>query len=246
MTITSATNDKVQGMPDQNGSSENYGRTEYVFSRTPEGLTFIGDFEGLYLAEDDPWAQSVGDDRMGEYYKMARARLVALVARPNGGSIAEVGCGLGQVCAMIAEAASGRKVIGLDISETAVARARERYHDLEFHVCDIRRGWPDAAGDQHAVVLMNQMLWYVLDDLDEVLRTLWARVEPGGRLVIANAFFQGNQAYGRDIVCGFEGLVEFVMARRPEEMILSLASLNVDDDLPFDDGILVLQRSMRL
>lgn len=221
-------------------------RKDHVFRRGQDGsLAFVGDFEGLYRDIEDPWAQSVADDRMGAYYLAARERLISIIqAEQEPGSVIELGCGLGQVCAMVNDAGVARRVVGLDISETAIEKARERYPHLEFHAADARRGWPSAVGGDFNVGLMNQMLWYVLDDLSDVLTRLVEAVRPGGRVIVAQAFFRGTQEYGTNVVDGFLGLVRFVAKHPPAGAYLVHADLMENPELSFDDGIVVLRRPL--
>ena len=41
---------------------------EYVFKKNQEGqLEFVGDFDGYYKNDDDPWGQSATDISMAPY-----------------------------------------------------------------------------------------------------------------------------------------------------------------------------------
>ena len=49
---------------------------EYVFKNVKgDQLAFVGDFEGFYKNEDDPWGQKGGDARLNEYYQYSRHNL---------------------------------------------------------------------------------------------------------------------------------------------------------------------------
>jgi SAM-dependent methyltransferase len=216
---------------------------DYVFSAGDDGsLVFVGDFEGLYRDVDDPWAQSIPDQRMGAYYVRARERLMAIVAATPVDAVAEVGCGLGQVCAMLRDAKLAQRVVGLDISETAIRKAAARHPGIAFHVADIRSGWPASAGGGFDVIIMNQMLWYVLAELDEVIARLVDAVRPGGRVIVAQAFLHGSQKYGHDVVDGFHGLLGFLTSHDLRSARVTHADLEARPGLPFDDGIVVLHR----
>lgn len=219
---------------------------DHVFKRGQDGsLSFVGDFEGLYQDVEDPWSQSVSDERMGAYYHVARERLISVIrSEEHLEGVIELGCGLGQVCAMVHEAGAARRVVGLDISRTAINKARRRFPHLEFEVIDARRGWPRSVGRGFDVGLMNQMLWYVLDDLTDVLTRLVEAVRPGGRVILAQAYFRETQEYGADIVDGFSGLVHFITAHPPGGAYLVHANLLENPELPFDDGIVVLRRPL--
>lgn len=62
----------------------------FVFKTIPGKyeIEFVGDFEGLYLMEDDPWYQSGTDDRLKDYYAYSRKLLVNYIIdylQPQGG-----------------------------------------------------------------------------------------------------------------------------------------------------------------
>jgi SAM-dependent methyltransferase len=217
---------------------------DFVFRRERDGsLEFVGAFEDLYKAIEDPWAQSVPDERMGAYYEQSRNRILSLL-RGFGGveHLVELGCGLGQVCAMIYEAGVASRVTGLDVSITAIEKARKRHPNLEFDVADARKDWPASIGRGFDAILMNQMLWYILEDLDGVFSRTVSLLRPNGRLIVSQAFIQDNQQYGADIIDGFQGLVRYVASIDPKIAKVVYAGLLEDPDLPFDDGIVVLRR----
>ena len=48
---------------------------ECLFKKNQEGqLEFVGDFDGYYQNDDDPWGKSTTDISMAPYYKKSRAR----------------------------------------------------------------------------------------------------------------------------------------------------------------------------
>ncbi len=67
----------------------------------------------------------------------AKLKLVISDLRPN--VILEVGCGEGYIAALVKSIWPRVTYTGIDISESAVALARERCPDLTFNVADIRQ-----------------------------------------------------------------------------------------------------------
>src|SRR3990167_2863938 len=53
---------------------------------------------------------------------------------PDSGTALDFGCGCAEFTGVIAQALPGWRVVGADISTTAVAKAAERYPTLTFHV----------------------------------------------------------------------------------------------------------------
>src|SRR5262249_37600603 len=108
--------------------------------------------------------------------------------------VLELGSGLGQFTAALA--AAGFDVRGVEISPTAVDKARHRYPGLEFQVGDVLDFEKYRSFDPDAVV-MAAITWLVLDNLDELLRFL--RSEYAGRYLVhlLHTYGPGVQQYGR-------------------------------------------------
>lgn len=217
----------------------------FVFREGPSGeLEFVGDFDGLYGAESDPWGQSGSDPRLGRYYDRSRATIIDML-RPLAplDSVLEVGCGLGQVCAEIRESGCTTVVHGVDSSRLAVEKARGRFADIRFFVGDIRDPAFAAPRARYGAVVVNQTLWYILDGLPQALDNVHRLLGPGGHLLIANAFMRTPQRYGREIVDGFDGLVRYLANHTDGTFTFREARLHSDADLLYDDGH-VLMRSV--
>ena len=99
--------------------------------------------------------------------------------RADGLPVLELGCGSGHDSDVLA--AAGHRVVGLDRSDSAVARAREHVPSAVFHCQDLRDPWPvERAG----VVLASLSLHYFPWDETVVLVERIRRVlEPNGLLV---------------------------------------------------------------
>jgi trans-aconitate methyltransferase len=69
--------------------------------------------------------------------------------------ILELGCGGGRDTEVLA--AAGRRVVGVDLSSAAIARAREHVPSAVFHCQDIREPWPV---ERTGVVLASLSLHY--------------------------------------------------------------------------------------
>ena len=215
---------------------------DYVFRETPDGrLKFVGDLEGLYKNNDDPWGQKGGAGRLKDYYLSSRKKIVERIPKlhPNA-MVLEVDCGLGQVCGQIKAAGATNRVDGVDISATAVARAREAYPDIDFHVGDISDSRFSLGNKTYDIILINQVLWYVLDHLAFVFRNCQKIRKQGSYLYICNAFMRRTQRYGKDIVDGFDGLVSYIVKHTGREYAFVEARLDTAEEHPYDDGHIIL------
>ena len=88
---------------------------------------------------------------------MARAGLMP------GMELLDMGCGRGRHAQLFAEA--GLKVVGIDLSESSVADARERASSVEFHVHDMRNPFATARFD--GVVCLFTSLGYSNNRADD-------------------------------------------------------------------------------
>ena len=72
---------------------------DFIFRENDKGaLEFVGDFNGLYSANDDPWSQSGRKLEWSPYYNFSRARITNELKKYSGNrNVLEVGCGLGFV-----------------------------------------------------------------------------------------------------------------------------------------------------
>lgn len=108
-------------------------------------------------------------------------RWLKLIAeRAAGRPILELGCGGGRDSSTLA--AAGHAVIGNDLSDTAIARVRERVPTGQFHVQDIRAPFP--ADEGLGVILASLSLHYFewSETLDLVAR-IHRHLRPGGVLL---------------------------------------------------------------
>ncbi len=216
---------------------------DFVFREHDGGLALVGDFDGLYQAESDPWQQGARCGAMAAYYAYSRCRVghalrLLLPVTFEAGRCIEVGCGHGHALAYFAGICGG-DWLGFDISPTAIAGARERFPAHRFEVIDIRRlyGANRVGAD---VVLLNQMLWYVLEDIDAVIANCIAMVKPGGLVAVSQAFLTGAQRYGAGIANGFDGALAMMLRCTG----LQLVHAEYDDTGRFahNDGLMVFRR----
>lgn len=225
---------------------------DFIFRRTEGGdLTWHGDFEGLYRAMDDPWGQSGAHPRMRDYYADSRQRLVdTLVNLSNQSAVEvrwrsalEVGCGTGYVTRLLREKFPGRRVHGCDISHTAIERAWALHHNAFFYTLDIAKPVEEDRFyvSNYDVVVLNQILWYVLERLALVLDNCGKLLLPDGHLIIHTAFLD-EQNFGRHVLDGFHGLIRWVLENTSAWHIVGAYYDPTSRHAPYHDGVLVLQK----
>ena len=116
-------------------------KDEFIFQEGRDGkLQFVGDFDGLYASDIDPWGQSAkGDLNYKKYYEFSRARLArAIKSIENKKAVLEIGCGMGFGLNFLADTLSGSSLSGVDISARAIEQARKKISQAQLYG---RRHW---------------------------------------------------------------------------------------------------------
>ena len=119
-------------------------------------MQFIGDFDGLYATESDPWCQSsnsLGSSSYSKYYDFSRTRLAEEIADIKNQDLLEVGCGGGFVLNFLADSFPGSSLSGVDISPIAISQARKRFPEYNFLVGDIQS--PEFSEEQKYSLVKN-------------------------------------------------------------------------------------------
>jgi trans-aconitate methyltransferase len=105
------------------------------------------------------------------------ADMLPLLAPESGERILDLGCGLGQLTAKIAEA--GAHVVGIDSSPDMIGQARQNYPKLDFRLVNATQfNFPEPFD----AVFSNAVLHWVTD-AEAAVRNIAAALRPGGRFV---------------------------------------------------------------
>jgi SAM-dependent methyltransferase len=205
-------------------------------------LELVGDFEGLYQAEPDPWQQSGDPGQHSDYYLFSRGRLFKAVQDHASGwgrkKILEVGCGHGHVTALLNMIG---QCTGLDVSPTAIARAKVMYSNCDFLVGDITDPYPPRLPNTHHAIVLGQVFWYILHEFDRVMQNCYDLLSLGGVLIISQAFLKGEQRYGQELANGFDGALRLLLEY---DRLFQLVEARYDDSDRYThhDGLLVLRK----
>ena len=155
----------------------------------------LGEFEKMYENSlEIPWHQ----DKMA--LNTSGEIVLTLIKKHSSEikSVLDIGCGLGYFTSRIADILpKGSRVIGLDISHTAVEKAKKTFPNVEFYQADCRK--PGALSRYYGdLVLCRQLFWYVSDQLEQVLRNL--RVCTNSRLLVEQSFPKGHNFVGAEVI----------------------------------------------
>jgi len=210
----------------------------YIFKENTMGeLTFEGKFEQYYQECDDPWNQS-GQGNMLQYYSRSRKTIAKHLNNYQIKKTIEVGCGLGYACNELSKQTQ-TEIEGIDISTEAISQAIKKFPNFDFFVGDITNINFKTNVVSYQCVLLNQLLWYILEDLQLSINNSISMLETNGLLIISNAFAR-EQRYGKNIIDGFDGAFKYFNNCSPKLKLIH-AEFN-DSNNRVIDGIFVLKK----
>jgi SAM-dependent methyltransferase len=172
-------------------------------------------FDAMYSAASDPWGFQ---ERW--YERRKRAISLALLPAERYRAAFEPGCSIGLLTAMIASRCD--TLLSCDLAPAAVRDAARRTADLP-HVRVERRGipgeWPVGRFD---LIVLSEVLYYFGDhDLEQVLKSAAAALEPEGTLLavhwrhpVADHARSGDDAHRA--LAAQPGLARLVSLREPD------------------------------
>jgi SAM-dependent methyltransferase len=160
---------------------------------------FVGKFEEMYQKFSDPWTQSI---QPNPYSRMAG---IQSLKKFNIQSVVEWGCGLGYYAEAIYKE-TGIIPKSLDISETAIEKAKFLFPHLDFEV-DVVKNLKNY--QNYEAILFAELTWYVLDDLQSIFADMLQYFE--GKYFINNlVFYKGTQKYGNQYFTNLKEYIDFV------------------------------------
>lgn len=162
---------------------------------------FIGEFEEMYRRFDDPWEQT-----QREKYASDKAIALNIIQKYERKNVVEFGSGLGRFTNSISEITDA--VVGIEVSETAVRRAKAQFESLEFRCASfpdldyLRTRQPDC-------IVMAEVTWYVLDHLDRFLAFLRAEMPHVLLIHLLTTYAPGVQQYGREKFTNLQEITDY-------------------------------------
>ena len=137
------------------------------------------------------------------------------------------------------------KMVGVDISPTACERASQLHPDIEFICGDIMHKHSRRQSDDQPLfgfVLFQQILWYILHDIDSAVMNALSWLRPYGFLIVQQAFLKKPQRYGREIADGFPGTWDLFRRRYARQLELQALHYAVHEEHEHYDGILLFKK----
>ncbi len=169
---------------------------------------FIGKFEEMYQHFEFPW-----DQKNREIFQTEKAiilnHLTKIEKEKGKINVIELGCGLGYFSEQIRKKLLKKsKILGIDISETAIKKAKKKFPSCFFQTGDVldfqtyEKFNPD-------VIVMSQISWYILPKLKKLLSYLEKKF-PDIIIIHTLVTYTGkNQKYGREFFTNMDEILNF-------------------------------------
>jgi len=164
---------------------------------------FVGEFEQMYQEFEDPWCQTAPGYVENS---ISRQIVVNYIMTFDIKSLVEMGCGLGKTSNFIVSNSSVN-LLGVDISSTAIKKAKNNYSSLNFEVGDAKEIERYFSFD---CLFFSEITWYLLED--GLLDSAFEKMRQGfsGKLFIHNlVFYKGGQKYGLNYFDSLDKFIEF-------------------------------------
>lgn len=166
---------------------------------------FIGKFEEMYQKCSDPWCQDTAHFK----YKYLSLALLKILGHESFKKILDIGCGKGKFTSKIKDEFPSAEVLGIDISETAINKAAERYRNITFRQLDITTSPVDY--QKYDCIFMTEVVWYVLPHLERLFSEINEALKKSkGIFVTNNHLYHSEQKYGREYVTTIETLLRIM------------------------------------
>ena len=158
----------------------------------------VGKFEEMYQHYEDPWEQSTR-----ELYCYEKTIGLEIIKNNNLKKVLELGCGHGHYTRKIKNFASTS--IGVDISKTAINKAKIIYPECEFIVSDITN--PNLYVDVDCI-MMIEITWYVLEKL-EIFKNIISKHKGVSFFHTLNTYPPKIQKYGVEYFTNNEEIMKY-------------------------------------
>jgi SAM-dependent methyltransferase len=170
----------------------------------------IGNWEGLYQNFKDPWGQSA-DHQISDSRRIIAIEWCRKLRRQyDVNRVIEIGCGFGFLTAELKK--NNFAAIGVDISETAINKARSLNPDSIFFQSRFD-DFSSVSNFDVDIIVMSEITWYVLDHLDDFIQKIAnysrSRNRPTFLVHLLTTYQPGKQKYGADKFTDLDGILAY-------------------------------------
>lgn len=134
---------------------------KYVFSSKER--KFVGKFEDMYRNEHKQGYDSWYQENLSEIDKIIP---LSIIGKYNFNKVCDVGCGKGVFTHLLKK--NNNSVIGIDISKTAITKARTKFPEIDFRVMGV--GEFSGLDENFDLIVAMEILSYI-SSWEEVIKT---------------------------------------------------------------------------
>lgn len=171
----------------------------------------VGNFEKMYQKIDDPWQQMSLDYIYDSRRVLTRAwcnKLKSKFELWNTVTVVELGCGFGYTTGMLTDDCFN--AIGVDVSPTAISKARLCHPESSFVVGDVK-DFSVVSNLEPDIIIMADITWYMLDFLDEFVANL-KEYSKNKQVYLVHSlavYDDGVQQYGKDKFTNLDEILKY-------------------------------------
>lgn len=158
----------------------------------------VGNFDEMYKVCEDPWEQSTREN-----YAYEKTIGLEIIKNNRYNNVLELGCGHGHYTNRVKSLVENS--IGVDISDTAIEKARINYPDCKFITSDILNKEIYKNID---CILMVEITWYVLEKLKK-FKEILSDKSGLGFFHTLNTYPPNVQSYGKEYFTNNEEIMNF-------------------------------------
>ncbi len=168
---------------------------------------FIGKFDEMYKACNDPWSQDDLDAPHNLHKKLSISLLKYLGVKPT--KILDIGSGKGKFTAYLHMNLASKETYAIDISPTAIEIATKCFPDINFIVCEHIKMKDIIPLHYFDLIVISELFWYILPSINDFIRKLrlFLKDESSIVMVIQHFYQKGEQKYGKGIMKNYQDLI---------------------------------------
>ncbi|EFA74437.1 Probable Methyltransferase [Raphidiopsis brookii D9] len=168
-------------------------------------------FEEMYQDIDDPWGCAAHCNSLdNQIFRLMLIENFNKISFNSPKKVLDIGCGTGdatyQVFSILSMGGNLIEMIGIDVSLTAIQKATQKYPSIKFQNKNIMYDEIESCFD---LILLSEVIWYILDDINGVFQKVLRSLNPGGKLAIKQ-YFPKDQKIGKQVIDGFQGFETFL------------------------------------
>lgn len=102
------------------------------------------------------------------------------------------------------------QIDGMDISETAVEKAKKTFPSVKFFCGNITDfSYSLGKRGEYDLIILSEILWYILNDLDTIIKNIKNNFKRKFLLINQTFYKDGEQKYGRDFFTTPEEMISY-------------------------------------